>query len=239
MVYICGDTHNIIDIDKLDVESWEDGAFLTKNDYLIVAGDFGLIWDLQQSKREQELIEWYNSKPWTTLFIDGNHENFNRLFSDEFPEIEMFGSKVKKISDSIFYLQRGNIYTIDRMTFFTFGGGQSIDKNRRHPNVSWWPQEIPDYEETNHAIQSLLSVQNCVDVIITHTCSNESFEELANHFDFSYKSDSEKSLKDFFSWVQENVSYAKWYFGHFHADYNLSVGNQHALYAKEPMLVEL
>jgi hypothetical protein len=98
---------------------------------------------------------WFNSQPWTTLFIDGNHENFNRLFSEEFSEIDMFGDKVKKISDSIFYLQRGRVYKIDGKTFFTFGGGESIDKNSRLINIDWWSQEIPNYYEMDNAIEHL------------------------------------------------------------------------------------
>ena len=232
MIYICGDTHHMINTFKLTSERWPEGKQLTKNDYLIVTGDFGLIWYTKKNKKEEELIDWYNQKPWTTLFIDGNHENFDRLFSDEFPEIDMFDSKVKKISDSIFYLQRGHIYIIEDETFFVFGGGESIDKLQRTEGLSWWKQELPSYEETNFAISNLEQVGKCVDYIITHSCSNESFEEISKHFDFGYKRDVEKSLKDFLSWIEHNITFKHWYFGHYHDD--ISFHKHDMCYDKKP-----
>ena len=41
------------------------------------------------------------------------------------------------ISDSICHLMRGQVFDIDGKTFFTFGGGNSIDKAWRTPGVSW------------------------------------------------------------------------------------------------------
>lgn len=219
MVFVCGDTHHNIDFHKLSSKNWKEGKELTKSDYLIVAGDFGLIWSNKKDASERYLTDWYNEKPWTTLFIDGNHENFDRLFSNEFPEVEMFGSIVKQISDSIFYLQRGHVYTIENHTFFVFGGGNSIDKARRAVHVSWWEQEMPSYLEMKRAIENLSSYNNEVDYIITHSCSHEIFNRLMLRFNMIHKAgNDEKSLRDFFSWVKENVSFKEWHFGHFHDD---------------------
>jgi hypothetical protein len=228
MIFVCGDTHMFLDTEKLESYMWEEGQTLTKDDYLIVLGDFGLIWYSKGDPEEKELTEWYNQYPWTTLFIDGNHENFDRLFSDEFKEIEMFGNKVKQISDSIFHLQRGRIYTIQNKTFFTFGGGESIDRNARTPHISWWPQEIPNYYEIDNGIEHLNQYNRKVDFILTHTCSNESFAKINERFDFSYKENSEKSLRDFFFWIEKRVSFNQWHFGHFHDDFKLD--NQHFLH---------
>ena len=43
---------------------------MTKDDYVIVLGDFG-IWD--NSKRENYNLDWLEDRPFTTLFISGNH----------------------------------------------------------------------------------------------------------------------------------------------------------------------
>ena len=233
-VFVCGDTHHDIDTEKLEKHMWPAGQKLTKDDYLVILGDFGLIWYEKGTYDEKDITKWYNRQPWTTLFIDGNHENFDRLFSDEFKEIEMFGNKVKQISDSIFYLQRGRVYTIQDKTFFTFGGGESIDRNARTPHISWWPQEIPNFYEIDNGIEHLNQHNRKVDFILTHTCSNEMFALISRKFKFTYKENCEKALRDFFSWVEENISFGQWHFGHFHED--IKFDSKHFLHYNKPPL---
>jgi predicted phosphodiesterase len=43
MICITGDTHIPIDIDKLDPDNFPEQSQMTKADYVIVCGDFGLI----------------------------------------------------------------------------------------------------------------------------------------------------------------------------------------------------
>ena len=45
------------------------------------------------------------------------------------------------------HLMRGQIFTIDGLKFFTFGGAYSIDKMSRAEGISWFPEEIPSREE--------------------------------------------------------------------------------------------
>lgn len=71
MIYITGDTHGPIDIHKLNKRYFDDST-LTKKDYLIICGDFGLVWD--NSPEEKYWLDWLNEKNYTTLFVDGNHE---------------------------------------------------------------------------------------------------------------------------------------------------------------------
>ena len=104
------------------------------------------------------LIKWLDEKPWTTLFIDGNHENHTRL--DKLPLVDMFGSKVGKVNDNIFHLQRGHVYIIEGKKFFTFGGGYSIDKARRITNESWWEREMPNYAEYELGLDNLKKHDN-------------------------------------------------------------------------------
>jgi len=82
-IYITGDIHGEMQIDRLSSKNWSEGKELTKEDFLIICGDFGLIWDNDpdsiRGRKEQYRIKWLNSKSWTTLFVDGNHENHHRL----------------------------------------------------------------------------------------------------------------------------------------------------------------
>ena len=180
---------------------------LTKEDYLIVCGDMGVCWDGKGFDRY--IQKYWNHKPWTTLFVDGNHENFDILFS--YPVEEWNGGKISKITDSIFYLRRGEIYTINNKKFFCFGGARSIDKEFRKEGISWWPQEIPSEEEFNYAISNLEKHNNQVDYILSHCldsiCLKANFP--------SYETD---KVTDYLSQIKYIAKYKHHYCGHYHID---------------------
>jgi 8-oxo-dGTP pyrophosphatase MutT (NUDIX family) len=109
MIFITGDTHGRYDIRKLNSKSFSMGKQLTKEDYVIIAGDFGFIWF--GNREDDYWIKWFNKKPFTTLFVDGNHENFELLNS--YPVEKWNGGKVHRISNSVIHLMRGQVYTIN------------------------------------------------------------------------------------------------------------------------------
>ena len=61
MIYITGDLHGELEVNKFSSKKFIDGKFLTKNDYIIICGDFGLIWDGNNS--EKYWLDWLNNKP--------------------------------------------------------------------------------------------------------------------------------------------------------------------------------
>ena len=75
MILITGDTHGYIDFNKLKTLPMKIKD-LTYNDYVIIAGDFGGVWS--EKTLEQDLYH-YKKLPFTVLFVDGNHENFELL----------------------------------------------------------------------------------------------------------------------------------------------------------------
>lgn len=46
---------------------------------LLVAGDFGLLWKRESDSAEVSALDQLEALARDTLFIDGNHENFNKL----------------------------------------------------------------------------------------------------------------------------------------------------------------
>ena len=80
---------------------------MTKKNYVLVLGDFG-IWD--NSKRERHDLDWMEDRPWTTLFIDWNHENYDIL--DNLPVSEWNGGKVHFVRPSVIHLMRGQVFNI-------------------------------------------------------------------------------------------------------------------------------
>lgn len=71
-IFVTGDTHVRHDIQKLEKENFAAGETLCKDDILIICGDAGIVW--LDEEKDRELIAWYDSRPWTTVYCDGNHE---------------------------------------------------------------------------------------------------------------------------------------------------------------------
>lgn len=120
-IFITGDTHG--DFSRFENTIFYEQVGLTKKDCVMITGDFGGIWD--GSAEEQRQLDWLEKKPFTTLFVSGNHENFDLLA--EYPVEEWNGGRVQKIRPSVIHLMRGQVYSIQGKTFFTMGGASSHD----------------------------------------------------------------------------------------------------------------
>jgi predicted phosphodiesterase len=211
MIYLTGDTHS--DVRRFSSEVFPAGKDLTKRDYMIILGDFGLIWNKDvSSDYEKYWINWLSEKPWTTLFLDGNHENFDRL--DKLPQMKMLSGEVGIVSDSIFHLKRGEIYNIEGIRLFTFGGANSIDKAQRVENVSWWSRELPNFAEYDHALENLEKHDWDVNLILTHDAPESIYDIIAQKY-FSTKRPN-YDLPKFLEEVKKKTQFESWVFGHFH-----------------------
>ncbi len=204
MIYITGDTHIPEDIHKLSVKCFPEQKTLSKNDFVIICGDFGGIWD--DSNEEKYWLKWLSEKNFTTLFIDGNHENFDRLAA--LPIVSFCGGRAHMTADGIYHLMRSEIYTIDEKKFFTFGGASSHDKKYRKENVSWLKAELPTAAELDYAEKNLIGYNRTVDYVITH-CAADSVQNALGFYDGDI-------LTEFFERL--DISYKQWFFGHYHID---------------------
>lgn len=123
MIYFTGDTHG--DFRRFSSEFFPEGKNCTKDDFVIILGDFGGVWQLLEYKDERYWLDWLDKKPWTTLFIDGNHENHDRL--NTMPVEKWHDGKVHKVRPSVLHLMRGQVFHIGGYRMFTFGGASSHD----------------------------------------------------------------------------------------------------------------
>ena len=119
MIYITGDCHG--DWKRFSMDSFPEQQGMTRDDFVIVCGDFGL-WNNDKTEKW-----WLAEKNFTVLFVDGNHENFDRLYGDEFDIVDFYGGKAHKIQDNLYHLMRGYIFNICEKKIFAFGGAQSHD----------------------------------------------------------------------------------------------------------------
>ena len=216
MIYITGDLHGGIDISKLNAKNFPQQKLLTKKDYILICGDFGLIWD--NSKEELFWRNWLHERNFTTIFCEGNHENFDLL--NKFPVEEWNGGKVHFINDSVIHLMRGQVFTIDDLKFFTMGGATSIDKYRRKKGISWWKEEIPSNKEFEEAFNNLDKHNWIVDYVISHTTSMRIMQERG------YIKEN-NTLNKFFDMLEGDLEYKHWYFGHFHDD--IRIDDKHTM----------
>lgn len=207
MILATGDLHAPIDIHKLSVSKFPEQKKMTKKDYLIVCGDFGAVWN--NSKEELYWRSWLNDKNFTTLFLDGNHENHPLLNS--YPEEDFCGGKVHKILPSVIHLMRGQVYNIDEKKIFIMGGAASHDKIHRVVGKSWWPEEMPSKEEYDEAIKNLERNQWKVDYVFSH-CAPRSIQRQISDY---YEND---TLTQFLDIVKNDLKFEHWWFGHYHED---------------------
>lgn len=219
-ILLAADVHGSHDLEKLSEASilGQIGLDPGQIDYLIVLGDWGVIWndDPAWLAEEFRLLAFFDSKPWETLVILGNHEGYSRI--RRIPLSERHGAPVRRASMKVFILESGNIFTLGGRRFFVFGGAESVDKANRQEGRDWWPEETPSLSDARHAVGVLESVNGEVDFVLTHTCPTE----VANHLatvDSIFRPKSLDPTCQVLSALQNQVKGSPpWFFGHFHVD---------------------
>ena len=242
-VYVTGDTHG--EFRRLEREYFPEQANMTRGDHVIVCGDFGGVWNGEP--QDAEKLDFLESLPFTTLWVCGNHENFDELYGR--PVVEWNGGKVHRIRPHVLHLMRGQVFTIEGRSFFTMGGASSIDvrdgildpdepdfalrywalrqRNAafRVKHLSWWEQELPSAGEYAEARRNLERAGHKVDFIITH-CAPDSVQDVLTGGRCLHD-----PLTAFLEEVREKTSFRYWLFGHYHR--NARIGeNFAALYER-------
>ena len=227
MIYITGDTHG--GFHRFTTSNFPQQKQMDHNDYVIITGDFGGVWD--GSGKERYWLGWLNEKPFTTLFLDGNHENFDLL--NALPQKLWHGGRVHEVRPNVLHLMRGQVFEIDGVIFFTMGGGASHDiqdgildpaspgfereyrfKRRtrqmfRVKGVSWWPEELPADVEYEEAVRNLDRIGWRVDCILTHCAPTGIVEKLGA----GYEPD---RLTDFLEHIRQRCRFDYWFMRHYH-----------------------
>lgn len=219
MIYVTGDTHGDWK-SRLNEYAFPEQKEMTKDDYVIILGDFG-IWD--NSDRERRNLDWLNNRNFTTLFVSGNHSNYDIL--NGLPVEQWNGGNVNFIRSNVIHLRRGQVFDIDGITFFAFEGASSHDisdgileigdpriktwkkdpdKMFRINHKSWWKEELPSKEEMQEGINNLVNHNNEVDFILTHCASSSTAALLSAGL---YKPD---ILTSYFEQIRMLVDYKKW-----------------------------
>lgn len=212
-VHITGDTHG--DISRFFVGQPTEETGWSARDTLIVCGDFGYIFSADRF--EERLLDLLEQKPYTICFCDGNHDHIPAICS--YPETQWNGGRAHRIRRNLYHLMRGQVYEINGKSFFTMGGAYSLDRQRRQEGVSFWHEELPSAAEYHEAVQNLRRAGNRVDCIITHTAPRDILYRLGK-----YPDRHEAELTGFLEWIEHDIHFGQWFFGHLHED--LTVGER-------------
>ena len=228
---------------KLREECFPEGAGLGKDDVLLVTGDVAACFHCgadaapragERGQGEALFREWLESRPWTPVFVDGNHENHEARAN--LPVAEWHGGLVHRVSPSVMHLMRGQAYRIPVTgadgeeavrTVFAMGGARSTDRALRTEGVSWWPSELPTYDEIDAAEATLDALGWEVDVVATHAQPPE--VAAAALGDWLVARDTDR-LTAWLGYVRDRLSYGLWLSGHLHVDEDVLGGRDMVLF---------
>lgn len=214
MLLVTGDVH-------ADMDDFRKRPFgrIKKTDSILVCGDFGILWD--GGREEKKELDRLGRQKYHTLFIDGAHENFDLL--ESYPVTEWSGGKAQIISGRLIHLMRGQVYTIGGRKIFTFGGGESPDRELRSEHRSWWPQEMPTEAEMAEGVRNLEANDWLVDYIFTHEAPT-GFKRLLETGE-----DGLNRLNVYLERIHERCRFKRWIFGNYHVNKRLS-GDTEAIF---------
>ena len=220
-IWVTGDIHGGIDIAKLSHRRWPQGRLLTRDDFVIIAGDFGMPWS--GSNDELYWLDWLNNRPWTTLYVDGNHECYPYL--EDLSVTERWGGKVQVYPEypNIIRLMRGQVFDLpaeaapSTRRIFTMGGADSHDKEWRTPGWSWFPEELPSWDEYAEAERNLAAADWQVDLVISHCCATRWLPAVLPA-DSLAEGITTDALTTWFDDIEDRLSFRMWLFGHYHTD---------------------
>ena len=237
-VFVTGDTHGGETMKTLGSRYWNVKG-LTKNDFLIVLGDFGLPWqcslkddsietiksyeDVIISPSDLYHIKWFIDKPFTTLVLLGNHEGIYSIWDKlEVRYFEPIKGNIKVLPTrhgEVFYLLRDTKYEINGKSFLVIGGAMSIDKEVRTPYKDWWELETLTHKEQGNLLD-IIEKQKKFDFVLSHTIPTWLIPSIMkSSFDPKFRDPISKFLEH----IESQIEFKCWHFGHFHEDIHLNI----------------
>ena len=118
---------------------------MTKEDLVLVCGDFGGIW--HGDPQDDAGLDWLEDRPYTTAFVLGNHENYDAYKG--YPKEEWHGGQIQRIRPSVLNLMRGQVYELGGRKFFAMGGASSMISR-----MASWSRTIPTSRKSSGSSNS-------------------------------------------------------------------------------------
>lgn len=212
-IFITGDKHRTM----VPLFRLAERVELQKTDVLLIAGDAGYVWNDDYPYTIKSLEQIF---PGTIAFIDGNHENHTILNGMGVSVWQ--GGKVHRVGERVLHWMRGEVYDLYGKTFFAFGGGQSVDKDRREEGVSWWKEEEPTEAEMEYGTKQLQAHQKDIDYVITHEPPFFARGQIARQKELGEAYRFPHLLEQWYRLLETQERFQMWYFGHMHVDQTIT-----------------
>ena len=130
----------------------------------------------------------------------------------------MFGGKVfiEEEYSNLIFAKDGEIYNIDGKKILVIGGAYSVDKQYRLLHgYKWFKDEQLTKKEMDTILDKVKGKH--FDIVLTHTCPYK-YEPREVFMQGLDQSKVDKSMEIFLDEIEENISYDKWYCGHYHTE---------------------
>lgn len=210
MIYITGDTHGSL----TRLQEFCQDTKTSLQDIIIILGDSGFNYFLDE--RDDELKSNASELPITIFCIRGNHEERPNNITT-YQEESFMGDIVycQTKYPNIKFAKDGGIYNLNNKRCLVLGGAYSVDKYYRlMRGWSWFEDEQLSRTERDY-IEGYIYTNPTYDYILTHTSP---YDTRPTHL-FLPGIDQSKvdtSMEHWLQKVSDNIIFDKWYFGHYH-----------------------
>jgi len=220
MIYITGDTHGKFEYRFKNLP-------LSKNDMIIILGDAGINYYLDE--RDRILKEKLSKYSFKIFSIQGNHEERPENIST-YIKTTMFGGDVfmEEEYPNLVFAKNGELYNFNGKSVLVIGGAFSVDKyHRLKYKLPYFKDEQLSKKEQKYILKK--HTNTSIDTILSHTCPLKYIptEAFIGGID---QNKVDNSMEKFLDLVEENISYNKWYCGHYHI--GKSVDNLEFIYTR-------
>ena len=121
-IFVRGDTHG----DFQGLQMLRDKTKYTKDDYVIICGDFGFVWysnEIKEHQLDQKGLTLLSRCECNFIIIGGNHENYNAI-EWLYPVETFHGARARYIRPNIVWIERGEVFTLkDKKKLANLVGG--------------------------------------------------------------------------------------------------------------------
>ena len=213
MIWLTGDTHGHFD----RVEQFCREHRTTTDDILIILGDSGF--NFGGGERDLFLKTRASHFPITIFSLHGNRENRPQNIPS-YVTGSFHGGTVyyEPQFPNLLFAVDSEVYSFGGKDCLVVGGAYSTGKEYRlAKGLGWWPDEQPSDAVKQHVEELLAARSWQMEIILTHTCPlrYKPHEALKRDLD---QSTVDSTTEQWMDSIEERLSYAHWYCGHFHTD---------------------
>jgi predicted phosphodiesterase len=237
MLFITGDTHRKV-VDRFSFKQHPELRSARPQDVIFQLGDFGQPFGLRTYKEARYTFRFLDEKPWTTIVVGGNHDDYD--YWESCPQVELFGGVARQAQFqeekySVFFVDQTTIFDIENNHILCIPKAQSHDiwnlldpdqpdfkfrkRSLRKDNLwfrvkheSWWPQEKIDIEKNIDFMKQ--HEQEHFDLILSHDAPSLITEWFIRQGMPIKPTEGERYLE----MLRKVLDFDCWIHGHFHFD---------------------